>query len=156
MPPVYGITTLSVKKRLKHALKIYRETGSVADVCKILHIGRGTLFSYLKKYPKFKEAWDEAREDFIDTLEKEAARRALEKSDTLLIFLLKGYRPYKFKENYSVEHKGTIERKYDINVTHYYEPLYGPISRGRLDEALELADSLHKDILGVGDNNGRD
>jgi hypothetical protein len=49
-------------------------------------------------------AWDDAVEAGTDALEDEAVRRAKKSSDTLLIFLLKGRRPHKFKDRAVVEH----------------------------------------------------
>jgi hypothetical protein len=42
--------------------------------------------------------WDEALEDACDILEAEAWKRARDKSDLLLIFLLKAHRPAKYRE----------------------------------------------------------
>jgi hypothetical protein len=42
-------------------------------------------------------------------LEDEALRRAKDKSDTLLIFLLKARRPEKYKDRISTEHSGTVK-----------------------------------------------
>ena len=44
----------------------------------------------------------EAREVLGYDLEEEARRRALNRSDTLLIFLLKAMRPARFREHYAI------------------------------------------------------
>ena len=54
---------------------------------------------------EFKSEWDSALEQACDSLEKEARRRALGQSDTLLIFLLKAHRPGKFREVIRTETK---------------------------------------------------
>jgi hypothetical protein len=45
-----------------------------------------------------RSGWDAARESGTDLLEDCARRRAIERSDTLLIFLLKARRPHVYRE----------------------------------------------------------
>ena len=52
----------------------------------------------------FSKLWDDAIEQTYDKLEDECMRRALKKSDLLLIFTLKNVRPWKFRDR--VEHIG--------------------------------------------------
>jgi hypothetical protein len=62
-----------------------------------------------KEDPEFAAAWADAVAAACDELEKEARRRATRRkapSDTLLIFLLKAYRPRGFREKVDVRHKG--------------------------------------------------
>src|SRR5690606_18484748 len=77
-----------------------------------------------KEDPDFAAAWDEAMEQASDALEVEARRRAIEGwdepvfyqgmetgmvrkfSDTLLIFLLKGARPEKYRDRIDHTTKG--------------------------------------------------
>jgi len=47
-------------------------------------------------------------EDAVDVLEAVARRRAVQGSDTLLIFLLKAARPAKYRERHQVEHSGRL------------------------------------------------
>src|SRR5262245_36754681 len=92
-------------------------------------ISRRTAFRHRATDLEFAEAWDDAIDDFADSLELEAWQRAIEgvkrirwvrtgtddkgrpvferieeyeKSDVLLIFLLKGLRPEKYRENYDL------------------------------------------------------
>ena len=55
-------------------------------------------------------AWAGAREDAIDTLQGEARRRAMNSSDTLLIFLLKSLRPEVYRETARIDIRGEAER----------------------------------------------
>ena len=74
--------------------------------------------------PEFEDQWDEAIEAAADVLEAEARRRAVDGievrhydrdgklvstehkySDTLLIFLLKGVRPNKYRDNATLGHE---------------------------------------------------
>ena len=89
----------------------------IPQACKIADICRGTLYRWLKEDPEFREAFEKSREEAAQLVEDEAARRAYEGverpvyqggeevdavreySDTLLIFLLKGARPHKYRDN---------------------------------------------------------
>ena len=44
----------------------------------------------------------EAREETLDLLEAEARRRALTSSDSLLMFLMRSYRPEQFRDSVNV------------------------------------------------------
>lgn len=92
--------------------------------CKVAGVPRRTAYDRRESDEQFAAAWDEALEAAADVLEAEAVRRAVqgvekpvyqggemvgtvqEYSDTLLIFLLKGNRPEKFRERHTVEHTG--------------------------------------------------
>jgi hypothetical protein len=96
-------------------------TGNASVAAKAAGIGRRTAYDYKEKDEAFRDAWDAAAEESTDVLELEARRRALKGvdepifrgksqvgtvkkySDTLLIFLLKGNRPEKFRDNYDIE-----------------------------------------------------
>ena len=68
-------------------------------------VGRRLVYDHREKYPDFAQAWDDAIEDGIDTLEAIAYKRAMESSDTLMIFLLKAKR---YQPRVSIEHSGAI------------------------------------------------
>jgi len=53
--------------------------------------------------PEFARAWDQAIESGTDALEDAARKRAMQSSDSLMQFLLKGRRPNKYRENIRVE-----------------------------------------------------
>lgn len=92
------------------------ETCHVGESAKAAGVGRVTVYDHRKRHPDFAEAWDEAKTVGADTLEDEAVRRARDGwdepvfyqgehvstirkfSDTLLIFLLKGAKPDKYRE----------------------------------------------------------
>jgi len=97
-------------------------TGNVQEAAQAAGIGRRTHYDWLKSDPAYEQAYQVASEDAADRMEREAYRRAVEGtdkpvyqgghlvgtvreySDVLLIFLLKGIRPEKFRER--VEHSG--------------------------------------------------
>ena len=96
------------------------ETGNVTEATTIARINRDTHYDWLKTDPDYAKAAESAMESAADRLEREALRRAVEGveepvyqggkkvgvvqkySDTLLIFLLKGARPHKYKERLAI------------------------------------------------------
>lgn len=90
--------------------------GNVTIAAKSARIARRTAYARREVDEEFRKAWADAIDEAADLLEEEARRRAQdgtlkpiyqggeqvgtvrEYSDTLLIFLLKGARPEKYKE----------------------------------------------------------
>lgn len=91
-------------------------TGNVTEAAKSAHIDRTVVYDLRAAHEDFAQAWDAALEQAADVLETEARRRAVDGvtetvyqggkavgtvqrySDTLLIFLLNGMRPEKYKQ----------------------------------------------------------
>jgi len=103
------------------------ESANVRQAARRIRRSPTPCYARRKRDAAFAEAWDAAMETAMDTvLEPEAIRRATEGvertiyhdgqpvgverhySDTLLIFLLKGWRPDKYTERRDVFHRGTI------------------------------------------------
>lgn len=82
------------------------ETGVVKAACEAVPVRRATVYTERDQDDAFRQAWDDAITTSVDALELEARRRALLTSDTLLIFLLKGGRPEKYRERQDVQHSG--------------------------------------------------
>lgn len=113
-------------------LAAYARCGIVSRACRAAEVGRTTHYEWVKTDPEYKAALENARHEAIEVLEAEAIRRAkkgwLEPvfhegvvcghkrkfSDTLLIFMLKGAAPEKYRERVeatvsgSMEHSGAI------------------------------------------------
>lgn len=107
-----------------------REGGNIRAACAKAKINRTTAYRERKANGAFNELWDAALEDAGDSLEAEAWRRAVkgvlkpvfgsggtgvgtvevgqvrEYSDTLLIFLLKGAKPEKYKDRGEISGPG--------------------------------------------------
>lgn len=79
---------------------------TITAAAKASGICRRTAYSWRESDKTFAEAWDDALEIGTEKLETEATRRALEGSDTLLIFLLKARRPKIYRERVSTEVTG--------------------------------------------------
>lgn len=65
------------------------DTGNVRASCLMAGIGRQSVYNYRASNARFSAEWDEAVQDAVDVLAAAARKRALETSDTLLIYLLK-------------------------------------------------------------------
>lgn len=104
-------------------LEAYKETGSVRAACELVGINRRTHYVWMEEDETYPERFKDAQRDAAERLEEEARRRAVEGvrepvgwhqgqpggyvqrySDTLLIFLMKGAMPEKYRERY--EHTG--------------------------------------------------
>jgi hypothetical protein len=125
----------------KAFLASYAHTGRVTHAAKAAQVNWRNHYLWLKADPVYAEAFATAKQMVGDWLEEEAIRRAkegivrpiyyqgaqvaehLEYSDTLLIFLLKGAKPEKYRER--LEHVGKDGMPLVGNVTitvRYAEP----------------------------------
>lgn len=103
----------------KAFLAAFEETCSVTRAAELAHVDRKTHYAWLDD-PEYRAAFQRSRERAADALEDEAVRRAREGtmrattvagkreivvdySDLLLIFLLKGMRPDKYRERSEVK-----------------------------------------------------
>lgn len=95
-------------------------SGVVRVACQTAGVDRSTAYRHRADDPAFADAWDGAMDDAMDTMEAEARRRAIEGtrkpvyykgvrcgsireySDVLLIFMLKGHRPERFRDNFDL------------------------------------------------------
>ncbi len=70
-----------------------------------------TVYAWLDQDPEFFQAYTKAKEVLADKLEEVCISRAIDKSDLLMIFSLKGLRPEKYADKHMVAHKHTHEIK---------------------------------------------
>lgn len=104
-------------KNKERFLEKLKETGNVTLSARLIGLGRSRAYDYRAEDKEFAALWEEAEAEAADLLEEEARRRAVagvenpvfhkgeivghvtSYSDLLLIFLLKGLRPEKFRDN---------------------------------------------------------
>ena len=98
---------LTQEKRARFCA-ILTDGSSVTAAARAIDVSRTSLYELRERDPEFAAMWDEAVEQGSDTLEDEAVKRAKDHSDVLLIFLLKGRRPEKFKDRVAAEHSGKV------------------------------------------------
>lgn len=107
-------------------IEAYRALGTITAAAESAGIPRGTHYDWLKNDAEYAAEFAHAEEAVADMLEQEAIRRAAygvdepvwhqgqqvgsvrKFSDTLLIFLLKGHRPEKFKDRAQVTSEVTV------------------------------------------------
>jgi hypothetical protein len=86
------------EKKKKHFLKALASGQSVTGACDEIFLTRQALYTQRDKDPGFKQQWKQAVEMGTDKLEDTAYERAIDQSDTLMKFLLKGRRPEKYAD----------------------------------------------------------
>jgi hypothetical protein len=89
-------------------LEAFSTYGTVSHACKVVGVGRRTVYDARQVDEAFAAEWAAVEDDVSDDLEQEAVRRAKDGSDTLLIFLLKARRPEKYRENTHITHAGAL------------------------------------------------
>ncbi len=116
-------------QRKKEFLTAYRELFTIYHACKKVGVSRSCYYKWMREDPEFAKAATLAEEDNVNILEGEARRRAFEGwdepvffkgeeqgtvrkySDTLLIFLLKGAAPEKYRERVEEKHTRDVTLK---------------------------------------------
>lgn len=83
-------------------------SGNISAAAAAAGVDRKTPYNWRDGDATFAAEWDAQIEHGLDTLEREAARRALDSSDTLLIFLLKSKRRSVFGDQSKVEMSGVF------------------------------------------------
>jgi hypothetical protein len=126
-------------------LAALRQTGNVCRACAVAKIDRGAVYDARRNCPDFAAAWEIALEEAAEFLELEARRRAyeglvrykftrsgepilhpvtkepyyeLEYSDSLLLQLLRGALPGKYRDNVKVEQSGAVQQLHSGEVSH--------------------------------------
>lgn len=118
-------TKLTAKRKSDFIL-LLEERGNVSVACRAVGVARVTAYEHKNTDRTFAELWEEAMQNYADSLELEADRRAVEGtvkpifykgerisevreySDTLLIFRLKAIRPDQYRDRSQVDHSGSI------------------------------------------------
>src|ERR1700733_4143673 len=90
--------TIRTPKKRRAFLAAIAAGNSVSAACHAAGLSRSVAYSWRDCDGNFADAWGEALECGTERLEDEAVRRALESSDTMLIFLLKARKPAVYRE----------------------------------------------------------
>lgn len=83
-------------------LRAFAKTGNMTEACKLAGVSRQSIYRLRKSDEAFQTAVNQAVEEGADELEGVAKQRAKAGSDVLLMFLLKGLRPEKYRDNHYV------------------------------------------------------
>lgn len=130
-----NVQVVAAKK--KAFLAVYSQTGNVSHSADAVGMHRNTHYRWLRTDEDYVAAYEAAQFEVGDTLEAEAIRRAKENSDTLLIFLLKGFKPEKYKERVYSEITGRLGRIPD--------PGREKLTDEQLDALIKAAERLKSD-----------
>lgn len=141
--------SLSEEKNRNALLDLYAECGNMAHTCREFRIDVRRVADQAERMPEFGVMVKAAKKASLAVLELEARRRAVEGveqenydrdgnlvsvttkfSDTLLIFLMKAGDPKKYRDNFSIEHKGSVQHNHD----HVLRPVSESVAF--LDDAL--------------------
>lgn len=90
--------TIAARKR-KRFLELVRDGQSIKKAAAAANIPRNTVYRWRQEDPDFAHEWDEAWEQGADHLEDIALSRAEDGSELMTIFLLKGRRPGRYRDN---------------------------------------------------------
>ncbi len=139
-------------------LAAFRECGNITQAAEIVGINRAMHYEWMVKVPEYPALFEAAQQHAADRLEQEARRRAIQGvgepvfykgeecgtiqrySDTLLIFLLKGALPDKYKDRVQQEQSGHISHQH----IHDLRKL-SPEKLAQLEAILQPADSSPED-----------
>jgi hypothetical protein len=109
----------SIKKRA--FLAAYSLCGNITRAAELAEVSRGSHYLWMNEDEAYQLCFNDADQEAIERLEAEARRRAVqgvskpvfyqgmecgvvqEYSDTLLMFLLKGAKPQKYRDNVAVD-----------------------------------------------------
>jgi hypothetical protein len=94
--------TKRTKQKARRVLDILREGGTIKEACDAVHMSRSTLHEWRTDDPEFAAEVEAAIEDGTDVLAGIARDRAKEKSDLLLMFILKKRDP-SYRDNHQVQ-----------------------------------------------------
>jgi hypothetical protein len=97
-------------------LTALENTGTIRTAAKAANVHYTTVYREKKDDPDFAAAWENSIEVAADTLEDEARKRAFAGSDVLLIFLLKGMRPEKFRESRSTIPPAELNKMIEVEL----------------------------------------
>ena len=85
-------------------------TGQVNSACEIAGIDKKTAYNWRNSDKEFAVKWSDAIDQSTSELEDEAIRRAMDKSDNLLMFLLKSRDPkYRDRSTQDLNIKGKLD-----------------------------------------------
>jgi hypothetical protein len=137
-------------------LEALADTCNVRLACETAHIARSSAYLWRQNDAEFAKRWDKAVLIGAEALEDEAIRRAREGwdepvyyqgdqcgtvrkySDTLLIFLLKGAKPEKYRERIdsNVNHSGNLSSLTDEQVEARYKEMVERITQEHITTTL--------------------
>lgn len=107
------VTKGETKQKMVRVLNEYVRCGVIGLACDRAGISRQQHTKWLESFPQYKELYEVMKERFTDGLEAVAIERAKEKSDSLMIAMLKAHR----KEVYGEQAKLDVSMTQNAPIT---------------------------------------
>lgn len=98
-------------------LLTYSQTGNLTQTCRRTDTHHSMHYYWLETDEAYAEAYDRAKQmaaDYLESIAVERATREDSPSDTLLIFLLKGMLPHKYRE--SAQTQINVDRPMEVTI----------------------------------------
>jgi hypothetical protein len=90
------------KTEAKEARRLFlielKSCGVISQAARKVGLTPSKISGWRKEFPKFDKRVEKVLDEFVDSLEVIAIERAKDKSDSLLLAMLKAYRPEKFHD----------------------------------------------------------
>jgi transposase-like protein len=128
-------TLRHTEKKRQAFIRTLREEGVIKEAARAAGISRTTAYRWRKKWREFEREWDEALADALDDLKLEARKRAIEKSDPLLMFLLRAHEP----ETYDRKSGVTVNAEVDADGA---KITIARVAPGLIDDLLSESDLI--------------
>jgi hypothetical protein len=129
-PPKSDESLQPKKMRQLAFLGAYRRMANISNAAAAVGLSREAHYDWLETDPDYPVMFEEAKKHASEVLEEEAFKRAtVGGSDTLLIFLLKGAMPLKYRERYSHEVTGKDGKAIEVSYVSATEQLRSGIAR---------------------------
>ncbi len=103
-------TVAEVKESMKRILTELVSCGVIGTACLRAGVPVSTHKQWLLKYPAYATRFAEIKERFVDGLETVAIQRAKEKSDALLIVMLKAHRREVYGDRSQLELQANLDK----------------------------------------------
>ena len=107
-----------LRPQQKAFLSAYAECGNLSAASRASKVPRKCHYDWLDE-PAYVEAFETAKTqacEYLETIAWEQATRAVNPNPTLLIFLMKGAMPHKYRENTTIQHTGANGAPLSIEV----------------------------------------
>lgn len=115
---LYGKDDIRTKKaKVESFFRAYGVVGTVHYAAQIVGVSPKVMNKLIKSNDSYRERFELAHEEFTQHLEQVAIMRALKKSDTLLMFLLRANNPRKFSERMRIQ---ALDKEDDTPLTLHF------------------------------------
>jgi hypothetical protein len=150
---IYGKDDIRVKQaKVDSFFKAYAVLGTVRYAAQVVGVNPTVMTKLIKTTPQFKRRFEQAHEEFCQYLEQAAVVRAMQKSDSLLQFLLKANNPHKFSERLRLEAEANKSAQTPVSINFGYsdgnDPNYAQAQIPASTEGVTIESGTAEDTSG--------